>query len=419
MHRKLINKISSILNNPIIVTVCFILFYIPRDYAVDSKVYTLWQLSMLGVGLLYSVVYLISGSIHARWSFLSLFYLSTYLLSSFVSKSDASFSTMIYGCLRGVGFLSLCEVTYSKNEKTFVKSFATAGLIMCTLHLASVIAYFNVRGGMQAGLVETQLGSTAPTDQHWYLLTYDNESILYILPTLVACHIASISISRRWIAASICLTGSFLMTYVLQGSVSATIAVVVYLLVCAILYGILFVAHTSISVPKNSAIIVIVFGLILSIIVVLGVCSGLFSHVAILLGKDPTFSGRNYVWTKAIEHIAQNPIFGFGVETARSTYLKIAQSHCHNILLEILYSGGIVSLAFFLMGCSRFISKSSRYSNLITGVALAGLFGLLCAAIMDWSPSIPIPFTLLYFTSLTSHNQLRQAEGVLDGACEN
>lgn len=89
--------------------------------------------------------------------------------------------------------------------------------------------------------------------------------------------------------------------------------------------------------------------------VMFGPIRGLLAHVM----SDPTFTGRNVIWSFALDHVAQRPLFGFGFESfwgmpdlvAEWNYLEswgYRASDAHNGYLNLAVTTGLIGLALSL-----------------------------------------------------------------------
>ncbi len=89
--------------------------------------------------------------------------------------------------------------------------------------------------------------------------------------------------------------------------------------------------------------------------VMFGPIHDLLTHVM----SDPTFTGRNVIWSFALDHVAQRPLFGFGFESfwgmpdlvADWNYLEswgYRASDAHNGYLNLAVTTGLVGLALSL-----------------------------------------------------------------------
>lgn len=394
----------AVQDNAIIGVIAFGAFLIPQEYAIGSILHNIWQLLIVLLGLLLLVLYLYTKQYSARWAALCFLYFQFYLGSSLLNGVDNSIAGTLYCTIKGVGFASLCDIQLLGNKKQLLRSASIAGLIMCSLHLLTVFAYFNVRGGMRGGYINPDLGRSYSTIQNWYLLTYDNESILFFIPVIVVAVIYGIIYNRKAIVASAVLGVLTLTTYYLKGAITAFVALSAFLCLLVILWllrclNLLRLINVS---SRTEAGIILFVGVVLAAIVVVVVTSGAFGNLAILVGKDPTFSGRTQIWDSAISQISHSPIIGFGYQSSSEIISKIGHTHCHNIILELLYTGGVPCLAayiVFLLACvpRRFNDKYI----IISMICIAGIVCLEIVSWMDWYPTIPIQFLPLLLLGLS------------------
>lgn len=394
----------AVQNNSIVGIISFVVFLIPQEYAIGSIIHNIWQLLIVVLGSLLFFLYLSTKQYSARWAALCFLYFQFYLGSSLLNGVENSIAGTVYCTLKGVGFASLCDIQLVGNKKQLLRSASVAGLIMCSLHLLTVFAYFNVRGGMRGGYINPDLGRSYSTIQNWYLLTYDNESVLFFIPVIVAVLLYGISYSKKAIAAAGVLGVVALVTYFIKGAITAFVSLSVFLCLLAILwilYRLNLLRLIKVSSKKEVGVILFV-GVALAAIAVVVVTSGVFGSLATLVGKDPTFSGRAQIWERAVSQISHNPLIGFGYQDSSEIISKIGHTHCHNIILELLYTGGVPCLAayiIFLVSCvpKRFNDKSI----VVAMVCTAGIVCLEVVSWMDWYPTIPIQFLPLLLLGLS------------------
>ena len=86
------------------------------------------------------------------------------------------------------------------------------------------------------------------------------------------------------------------------------------------------------------------------------------------LGKDLTFTHRTIIWQRSLFYIGQN-IWGFGLGNSILLrdlyYLNI--NECHNMIIQLLFDGGIISLLLFIayfISCNN-KSKGSKNKSLV------------------------------------------------------
>ena len=91
--------------------------------------------------------------------------------------------------------------------------------------------------------------------------------------------------------------------------------------------------------------------------------------------RGHSFMSRLSAWRSAVFYISQSPIFGYGTN-GDFTASKIGLGHCHNLVLQILFSGGFVSLSLFaltVITSGRYLSKLvSNKLHCATCTAFAG-----------------------------------------------
>ena len=123
---------------------------------------------------------------------------------------------------------------------------------------------------------------------------------------------------------------------------STTIICILFLSVFVVLYETI-----SFRIALKGKTIIIGY-IILLFVIVLGQ-AGFLGAVARFFGKDLTFSGRVFVWSKTIAAILQKPILGHG-HIEGTYYLRslIGTVNPHNTILGALFYGGIVLTVLYL-----------------------------------------------------------------------
>ena len=337
--------------------VSFMLFFFPYEYAVGRTVYLLWKGLLCLVSLGYTVAALASPRrISLCWVLFLLFYVDYYLISGLISQTDVNYVNLAFRFAEGVGFASLCEFALQRNAKEAAWAFAGAALIMCAIHFGSYLMFKDITGGMRHGYIEFD-GKT--TKQNWYFLTYDNASIFYFLPLVGVLWFLAFEGSRKVKILSVVVTVFALYMFFERKSATAMATMLVFLVgvVLALIdarTGALsrsYVGKHLFSLPSA-----VIFGFLATIAVLFVAGNEVFSAISALFSKSVSFSGRDRIWGLSLDWIAQSPLLGYGIEDSVTSVEKIAQTHCHNIFLQLLYTGGVVSLILFaaaLFSCSK------------------------------------------------------------------
>lgn len=131
-----------------------------------------------------------------------------------------------------------------------------------------------------------------------------------------------------------------------------------------------------------------------------------------ILGNDNTFAGRTYIWEVVISNIRQRPLLGSGIQTSLSSFLVYGvnswdEHMSHNQILQILYEGGVISLAILL----SFIIKVGIISDNCHNLKLSHffkvvIFGLFLMFLME-CVGVQILFCIIIM-SLMSYTYIKQ-----------
>lgn len=85
-----------------------------------------------------------------------------------------------------------------------------------------------------------------------------------------------------------------------------------------------------------------------------------------VLKKDLTFTNRTFIWDDTLLYIKQSPFLGYGQEPDIMRYEKGIQFkafHSHNLFLELLYTGGILTFLIFIGNLLYVVLKLYKKSN--------------------------------------------------------
>jgi O-antigen ligase len=96
------------------------------------------------------------------------------------------------------------------------------------------------------------------------------------------------------------------------------------------------------------------------------------------LGKWNSLMLRINLWKKVCEYISASPVMGYGVETGVVRELKTGMYwavHAHNLILEILYQGGLIYFGLFILVICLCGRKMMRNKNTFVVVVIAAAFG--------------------------------------------
>ena len=135
----------------------------------------------------------------------------------------------------------------------------------------------------------------------------------------------------------------------------------------------------------------VIFAILLTPLIIVAVVAP--DRFLVLIGKDPTMTGRSYIWAYVIKDIWMKPWLGWGYfgfwqlsnPYAReiNTFMQWVVPHAHNGLLECLLNVGILGTALFAFILIRTIVLAVRCLR-TSGRALGVSTISCCAGILWW-----------------------------------
>lgn len=373
----------------------FAVFYAPAAYAIGSRAHIIWDVVAAFVCVLSLLLYLSNSKVSLRWGLLMLFLLSYYVVSTTIMQSDGRRSTLIFHLIKVAGFITLLELGLENNRDLCLKAFLIGSVCMCAWHYATFLMYRGYTHGMNTAL--TALYGELK-GQHYFLLTHDNGSIFYFLPLLCGVWYQACEKNTGYpiaIIISVLMLYMYWSLWSVTAMIVTTTAVVLFIFVsCTDSYRL----RSFLSYKRALAI-----GIIICAAIVLFHSSDHLSSIASNLGKANDF-GRGRIWSRAIPYFKESPFFGVGFEHDATTTVKLGINHCHNIIVQVLYTGGLLTATFFLLGLLQCDVPSENRSVPITKAQAILCVTVICffvAATFDWYLYMPIqffPFVLYHFT---------------------
>ncbi len=369
----------------LLLSICFGLFFLPAEYAVSRTVFSLWQWMLLLVCIVTVLLYIKECPITMRWVSFSLFFILYYLISLVLASGVQNMSKPLFLCIKGIGFVSLVEREAKKDWWRCVGSFALGGMVVCSIHYYTYLKFGNTPGGIRHGVVIA--GYLRATTQRWFFLTHDNGSVFYFLPTITALWIAE-KRETRFPVLTVISVGLTTAMYIDLWSAAAMTVMLIFSAALAI--QILF---RDVRLPTPPYLVIISAFLVFSFVVIVVNASDLLSLVASRFGKEHTMSVRSMIWQNALRYISSHPLFGVGYDSGALTLMRIGINHCHNMFLQVLYTGGIVTLVAFV---ASFIYCTPLHGsqNEDLPILLLGFSLFLLVSVFDWYPHFTPQFML-------------------------
>lgn len=207
-----------------------------------------------------------------------------------------------------------------------------------------------------------------------------NSQIMYILPTLFCCFIYNFvlnKINKRYFFEFLILL--IISIYTLYVVNSATSIIVLLLFILLMIFS-----NNKLYSKVSMKFITIIYLILFFGIVVFQVQDCFSDLLYSLFNKDATFTGRTMIWKQTIKLIKMHPFLGYGLEPSQIRVLKIsdvAAVNSHNMILEIIYNGGILLMlvfGYFWLKLCKYVDDYSKNNNqILKSVLIAYLIELL------------------------------------------
>lgn len=189
-----------------------------------------------------------------------------------------------------------------------------------------------------------------------------NGHITFILPAIFCNYIYTFILTERKKATILqflfLLTISFYILYTVQSSTS--------IIVVLSLIFLMFFSNNKLYSKISMRFISLVYLLLVIGIIVFQVQNNFAGFFQNVLEKDVTFTGRTEIWDKTMDLIKKQPIIGYGAENSDLRIIKlnnISALNAHNMILEIMYEGGILLTLVFVCFWIRLCGKVDFYSK--------------------------------------------------------
>ncbi len=120
--------------------------------------------------------------------------------------------------------------------------------------------------------------------------------------------------------------------------------------VCMLILLIFMFIYKNKKIQKllNYKYLLLIYGILFALIVIFRSNDGIIPIILKILGKDPTYTGRTFIWDYCFEYINIHPIIGNGYESDILLMSKIHQVKAHNLIVQYLYMGGYSMIIFLI-----------------------------------------------------------------------
>lgn len=246
--------------------------------------------------------------------------------------------------------LTLCilvENCASEDLSNFIKALKCILTTLLVIDFIFVLAYPQ---GIRIGLYDT------------WLFGAKNAQITYILPTVFCTYVDGFIINKKNTKSLLYLIAVLLISvYILLIVKSATSIITLIIFTLLLLFS-----TNKIYSKLNIKTISLIYLVVVILIIFFQIQNNFSDLFHSLFGKDPTFTGRTDIWDKSLDYIKAQPFLGYGLEPSQIRTIKmnnIAALNCHNMLLEILYDGGLVLFSVFCIFWKKICEKVDNFSR--------------------------------------------------------
>lgn len=259
--------------------------------------------------------------------------------------NNGPYFNLVYELLTLMSWIILFKYHMKYNVENFMDSLEFVFFTFITINFITVILF---PGGFY-------INSSGYSNN--YFLGYDNNFITYILPGLAVTIANSFRKKQKIDTKSIVLLIISLLT--IYKVWSATSVFIITLLVIMMI-----LCKNNKILKKIKLNKMIIFSIIIFFAIVIFRLQNVFSFlIEDILKKDLTFTGRTQIWNCYIELIIERPFLGYGFMDFKENIALTGAGHAHNLILNILFQGGITALLFFSLFLIHAVNKLCKNSN--------------------------------------------------------
>ena len=326
----------------------FALFFCPASYAVPSSLYAAWRIAVIAATAISVLLVLTKNRLRLRWFAILLGSLSYYFLSAAFGLGNENFFNALYNASRLIGIASKMQYGQEKDNRSTIFCFIAAGVAMCCINFIVFLEYHDIKGGMRHGYIP--YGKTYQGGQNWFFFSHDNGTLFYYLPVMACLWYFGFKYSRKAITFAILFSAATVAMFAFLWSAAAMVVTGVFLIAmiaCLKGGGKSFITRFSYQAA-------VALGLGFCLFVVFLNVTGSFDYIAALFGKSSSVNSRADIWCSSFSWFLRSPVFGVGYEDDIMSVLRIGINHCHNIIVQLPYTGGLVtamSFAVFVWAC--------------------------------------------------------------------
>lgn len=269
-----------------------------------------------------------------------------------------------------VSIVAFCVIIYMGIQNNVINLFKSLSLLCTILMFINLFSMILYPDGIPADLYTNKLNPI-------FFMTTDNGTGVFIITTMLFVVISNnLKKSHKPYIVELILSCCLLCAFF---SGSTTSMVICFFFI--IYLGIFFRKNKKITF---NPIVLSISYLILSVMIISGLTNIFMLFVEGILHKSITFTGRNQLWHDALQLIKSKFWIGYG--RINGDYISIwgGRYSSHNILLELLLEGGVITLLLFTLINYKAVKILNIYINLrIANILSIGLFLIFIALMME------------------------------------
>lgn len=365
---------------------CFIILTLPRINVpgFDTLIRVMNICKIMAVGIVLILFALRKKKID-KFCWLVIFsFLSLSLSNLLNSMNPKTFLNVFIG---NIAIVLLSFLLINDYKKVFLKSYSNYFLVLLVINFITVV--YGVFYKTSYSIIYNS-----------YFLGYDNRFIIYIIPTLIGF----LKLKKIDPDNEKKYNTKLIFTYVVS-ILSLYLVFSASALAVMIIMTILYIIFKNSKINFNARTLTIV-AFIISFLISFFSFQNYFSFIIEqVLHKSMDLSYRTKIWEYAINKLLNNPLhilYGFGYFNGNNIFiilerLNLGVNHCHNLIINTLFFGGIIWLGIYMKIFSTISSAINKIRDKKEKLFfLCVYFGLLLLLIFDTFEQYTIYYFILY-----------------------
>ncbi len=382
----------SVKKKMLVYILAFMPFLTIASFLMPGIVNKFFRVYVLAVSMLY-IAYYIKRQYITRADFIFFSFQVAILFSTVINAGDLTHQ--IYRMVTVIGFIAMFKTNLRDDPRLFLKAVCIYGVTLSVLTALTMFIYYvpgEYKGGMRPD-VGMRLDYGRRVSGNQYLMGVDNVSFFYIFTILIIFCVYELNYKKK-------LSKLFYGTYIFIAAAFVYVRSATAILCFAAGAVIILLVNERDFVLKLFSFVNYRLGLFavvaFFVLIVWLRRQDIFEFLIVgVLGKSMTLTRRTQIWDFALREIVQRPLFGTGLQTDAYNFALFRVNHVHNVIMELLYEGGFVTLILFIGGVVGYCRELARLKNQkILFVLSGGVIVYLLCACLDFYPHIFLPYSL-------------------------